>query len=77
MSKTRVETLNGINVGDIIKIKAEHGTFVVKWIETFDSGRQGEFTVIGGATGRNQWRTFREGDVEIAPKKQRQKRRTA
>ena len=72
MSKTRTLTHGKVTKGDTVKIKGTHGRYVVQWFEHFED-RQSEVTVVGGASGRQAWRTFHDDRVVTMPK--RRKRR--
>jgi hypothetical protein len=70
MRMQRVTEYNKLQQGDLVRIKGEHGTFKVMWVDLYDAERPAEVTVVGGSSGRNAWRTFTENRVTKRPRRQ-------
>jgi hypothetical protein len=68
-SRRRLTETATLKAGDVIKVKGEHGTFVVQYVDQFrDPNRTSEVTAIGGTSGHSQWRTFTIDKIKVQRK---------
>jgi hypothetical protein len=66
----RVQQYGTLSKGDQVKVRGEHGVFTVMYVDEFEEvQRPAEVTVIGGASGRNAWRTFPVNVIKQQPKR--------